>query len=99
MTPAGACSEAADLSVGVRERAKVFHRRGQIAHRLIVGKPTLGAHSCSHVVGRTVPSPVIQVGGNGHVAVVRELPSRLTVPLVPSRHVMGEHHAGIRPRP
>src|SRR5205814_9541867 len=37
--------------------------------------------------------------GNGYVAAVRERARRLLVPVVPSRHVVHQHHAGERTGP
>ena len=58
------------------------------------GLPHLGGN----LGGVAVARPVVQVRRDCYVAVMGKAAGRFPVPLVPTGHVVNQHHAGVRPR-
>ena len=96
MPPAGAGADQPDLAVVVRLRAHPLHSRVGVAHHLRVGDAAVGAHLRGHVVRITVAAAafaLIQIGADGHVAVMGEAAGGFDIQLAPARQMVDQHHA------
>src|SRR6516162_8271388 len=99
MPPAGAGAEHADLAVVARLRAHPFHGALGVANDLGVRNAALGAYLGGDVVGVALAVALIEVGADGHIAVVGELARELAIDLAPARQMVDEHHPREGPRP
>jgi len=95
---ARAGAEQADLAVVPGLRPHPCHRGRRVADHLGVGNAALGPHLGGDVVWVARARPLIEVGADRQVAVVREPARRLDVELAPARQMVDQHHPGKRAR-
>ena len=87
------------LAVARRQGSQELHARFEVSHDAVVGHTACAAHGRCDVVRRAVAGSAEEVRTNGGVAVLRESAGELPVKLVPARHVVDHHNAGVRTRP
>ena len=91
-TRAGA--ENADLSVVIGLRPHPLHGGLCIADHLAVGDAALGAYLGGDVVRVPIACPLIEVGADREITVMRKPTRRFNIELAPAREMMNKHHAG-----
>jgi hypothetical protein len=98
---AGTETDDADLAGGIRLRAQIGHRAGNVAHDLCIGHAAGGADAGAEVVGRLdgIAFAEIKVWRDRRVTVMGELAHDLGGPLAPARDVMDDDDAGEFSRP
>ena len=99
MTSPRASPKRSDLAIGVGQRPQELHRRLKIIHDLIVRNSAFGTHMRGDILRRRMAAPVIQVRRNRRIPMMRELPRALPIPLIPTRHMMRQHHPRMRTSP
>ena len=90
----GTGAKNANLAAAVSLGAQKVQRPGHVAHHLFIGHAPFGAHAGGHVFGRAMPGAEVEVGADGGVTVVGKFARCLTIPFVPTGHVVDDHHAG-----
>ena len=93
VTSTRARADDADLAVEIGLAAQPLHRALRIADDLLIRNAALGAYFCRDIVGLPFAGAVIEVMADRRIAVMREPPGRLAVPLVPARRMMNQHDA------
>ena len=96
MAAAGAEADDADLAGGIRLRAQISHRAGDVAHDLRIGDAAGGADAGAEIVGRLVGIALaeIKMRRDRRVAVMGKLAHDFGGPLAPARDVMNDDDAG-----
>ena len=76
----------------IGQRPQIMHRPGQIADNLIIGYTAGGSDHRRDIFWGAVTSAEVEIRGDGNIAMMCELARGLTIPLVPTGHVMDQHH-------
>src|SRR5918996_2654980 len=93
MTPAGAGAEDADFAIKIWLRAEEFKRPFEVAEDLFICHAACRSHFGTDVFRRTVAIAEIKIRRNRRVPVMGEPARAFTIPFVPSRRVVNNHHS------
>src|SRR5207249_6934739 len=86
--------EDSDLPIAERHGLEEASGGVDVSHYAHIRYSSGPTNLCRHIIRATVAKPEVDVRTNRQVTVVGELPRKLAVQLVPSWHVMNQHHPG-----